>query len=56
MQARFDSHADTYRAQLDRLLGSSEANPDAAEAIRRDLAGIQVERAGIGSVVSGESR
>ncbi|MCL5746173.1 MAG: dynamin family protein, partial [Acidobacteria bacterium] len=37
MQARFDAHADTYRAQLDRLLGSSEASPEAADAIRRDL-------------------
>ncbi|MGA2434783.1 MAG: hypothetical protein ABSG25_05800, partial [Bryobacteraceae bacterium] len=35
MQARFDSHADTYRAQLDRLLGSFEASPEATEAIRR---------------------
>jgi hypothetical protein len=43
MQARFDSHADTYRAQLDRLLGSSEASPEAAEAIRRDLADIRLE-------------
>ena len=43
MQARFDSHADTYRAQLDRLLGPSEASPEAAEAIRRDLADIRFE-------------
>jgi GTP-binding protein EngB required for normal cell division len=43
MQARFDSHADTYRAQLDRLLGSSEASPEAAEGIRRDLADIRFE-------------
>jgi GTP-binding protein EngB required for normal cell division len=56
MQARFDSHADAYRAQLDRLLGSSEANPDDAEAIRKDLADIRLERAGIGSLVSGPSR
>jgi len=44
IQARFDSHADAYRAQLDRLLGTSEASPDEAEAIRRDLADIQVKR------------
>jgi GTP-binding protein EngB required for normal cell division len=43
MQARFDSHADAYRAQLERLLGSSEASPEAAEAIRRDLADIRLE-------------
>ncbi|MCZ2074184.1 MAG: dynamin family protein [Bryobacterales bacterium] len=41
MQSRFDSHADTYRAQLDRLLGSSEGSPETAEAIRRDLLDIQ---------------
>jgi len=44
IQARFDSHADAYRAQLDRLLGASEASPDEAKAIRRDLADIQVKR------------
>jgi GTP-binding protein EngB required for normal cell division len=45
IQARFDSHADTYRAQLDRLLGSSEGSPETAEAIRRDLADIQFQPA-----------
>ncbi len=45
LQARFDSHADTYRAQLDRLLRSSEASPEAAEATRRDLDDIQIEPA-----------
>ena len=43
IQARFDSYADAYRAQLDRLLGSAQANPDVAEVIRRDLAEIQLE-------------
>jgi GTP-binding protein EngB required for normal cell division len=43
MQARFDSHADTYRAQLDRLLGSSAGSPGTAEAIRRDLADIRFQ-------------
>jgi hypothetical protein len=46
MQARFDSHADTYRAQLERLLGASAANPEAAKAIRKDLADIQIEAIG----------
>ncbi|MFB3776685.1 MAG: dynamin family protein [Bryobacteraceae bacterium] len=45
LQARFDSYADTYRAQLDRLLGSSESNPENAETIRRDLVDIQIETA-----------
>lgn len=43
IQARFDSYADAYRAQLDRLLGPSQANPDVAELIRRDLGEIQLE-------------
>jgi len=45
MQARFDSHADTYRAQLERLLGASAISPETAEAIRKDLAAIQPEAA-----------
>jgi GTP-binding protein EngB required for normal cell division len=56
IQARFDSHADVYRAQLERLLGSSEANPDIAQAIRRDLADIQVEPAGVGDFTGGQCR
>jgi len=43
IQARFDSHADAYRAQLDRLLTPSQANPDVAEMIRRDLGEIQFD-------------
>jgi GTP-binding protein EngB required for normal cell division len=53
MQSRFDSHADTYRAQLDRLIGSSGASPEAAEAIRRDLAQLQPERTEVGGAASG---
>jgi len=48
MQAQFESHADTYRAQLDRLLASQEASPEAVEAIRRDLAELAAEPAGAG--------
>jgi len=44
LQGRFDLHADVYRAQLARLLGASEASPDEAERIRRDLADILGER------------
>ena len=43
IQVQFDSHADAYRAQLDRLLGASGPNPDESEAIRRDLADILVK-------------
>jgi DNA-binding protein Fis len=56
MQARFDSHADTYRAQLSRLLGSSEASPEAAEAIRSDLTDIRFEPAGVGGPAGGQNR
>jgi GTP-binding protein EngB required for normal cell division len=43
MQARFDSHADAYRAQLDNLIGSSAVDPSGMAAIRRDLE--ELERA-----------
>jgi len=54
IQARFDSHADVYRAQLDRLLGSSEASPEVAEGICNDLAEIQHEAAAVGEVAGGQ--
>ena len=54
IQARFDSHADMYRAQLDRLLGASEASPDEAEAIPRDLADIQDDPADVGDFTGGQ--
>jgi len=56
IQARFDSHADAYRAQLERLLGSSEPSPDIAEAIRRDLTDIQVDPADVGDFTGGQCR
>lgn len=37
LQARFDSYADTYRAQLDRLTGGKAGSLGEDEAIRRDL-------------------
>ncbi|MGA2131847.1 MAG: dynamin family protein [Bryobacteraceae bacterium] len=37
MQARFDSYADGYRAQLGRLAGQPRPAPEEAAAIRRDL-------------------
>jgi hypothetical protein len=43
--ARFDSHAEVYRAHLARLLNPSTANPAAAEEIRRDLAAHRREKA-----------
>jgi GTP-binding protein EngB required for normal cell division len=39
-QARFDSYADTYRAQLERLTGGQRAAGEEAEAIRRDIESI----------------
>jgi GTP-binding protein EngB required for normal cell division len=56
MQARFDSHADTYRAQLGRLLSSPEASPETADAIRRDLADVRFEPVEVGGAAGGQSR
>jgi len=36
-EARFDSYADTYRAQLERLTNQNRATPKEEAAIRRDL-------------------
>ena len=48
IQARFDLHADAYRAQLERLLGTYEATPDIADAIRCDMADIELKTMGVG--------
>lgn len=48
IQSRFDLHADTYRAQLSRHIGSSEASPETAAAILSDLAAIRGERVNSG--------
>jgi GTP-binding protein EngB required for normal cell division len=40
LQHRFDSHADTYRAQLERLTSVKEAGVEETESIRRDLASL----------------
>ena len=37
LQARFDAHADAYRAQLERLAGATAISTEDREAIRRDL-------------------
>jgi hypothetical protein len=37
LQRRFDSQADTYRAQFERLTSAKETGVEEAEAIRRDL-------------------
>lgn len=37
LQARFDSYADAYRAQLERITGGHRAAGEEAEAIRRDI-------------------
>lgn len=55
IQTRFDAHADTYRAQLERLLGSSEMDASAAETIRRDLREIQYEPTEVGGAAAGRS-
>jgi hypothetical protein len=40
LQRRFDSHADAYRAQLERLTATKETGVEEVEAVRRDLAAI----------------
>ncbi len=37
LQRRFDSEADTYRAQFERLTSAKESGVEEAEAARRDL-------------------
>ena len=44
LQRRFDSHADAYRAQLERLSSTKEPGVEEAEAIRRDLDILSVSR------------
>ncbi len=51
LQARFDSYADAYRAQLDRLLARTTRTTAEEESIRRDLA----EIAGSGAAEMQES-
>ncbi len=40
MEGRFDSYADAYRAQIERLMSGRGTTADEAEAIRRDLAAL----------------
>ena len=44
LQRRFDSHADAYRAQLERLTNTKEAGVEETEAVRRDLAALSDTR------------
>lgn len=44
LQRRFDSHADAYRAQLERLTTTREAGAEESEAIRRDLSTLSGSR------------
>jgi len=44
LQGRFDAHADTYRAYLDRLTAEGAATPLERETIQRDLDSISQER------------
>lgn len=44
LQRRFDSHADAYRAQLERLTTTREAGAEESEAIRRDLSALSGSR------------
>jgi hypothetical protein len=40
LQLRFESHADTYRAHLNRMSGRGDSSSREPEAIRRDLAAL----------------
>jgi GTP-binding protein EngB required for normal cell division len=44
LQRRFDSHADAYRAQLERLTNSQETGVEETEAVRRALAALASSR------------
>jgi hypothetical protein len=44
LQRRFDSHADAYRAQLERLTATKEASTEHVEAVRQDLAALSAPR------------
>ena len=44
LQRRFDSHADAYRAQLERLTTAKEAGVEETEAIQRDLSALSGSR------------
>ena len=44
LQRRFDSHADAYRVQLERLTTAKEAGVEETEAIRRDLSALSGSR------------